>query len=121
MKQKNLRSVRVIFAVAFVLAITALFVDFRELIPTKWAGPVLFLQFVPSIIKFVTIPALITAGFIFVLILSALFGRVYCSVICPLGIFQDVISRISKKIGLIKRYKFRKALNYLRYPFLALT
>jgi hypothetical protein len=28
---------------------------------------------------------------------------------------------MSKTTGIIKRYKFRKALNYLRYPFLALT
>lgn len=121
MKQKYLRVVRIIFSLAFVLAITALFVDFREWIPVKWADSVLFLQFVPSIISFITVPALVTAGFIFVTILTALFGRVYCSAICPLGTFQDVISRISKRIGLIKRYKFRKALNYLRYPFLVLT
>lgn len=121
MNQRNLKTVRVIVSVIFILALASLFVDFRELIPTKWAERVLFLQFVPSIIKFITIPALVTAGFIIILILTALFGRVYCSAICPLGILQDVISRISKKAGLIKRYKFRKALNYLRYPFLVLT
>jgi ferredoxin-type protein NapF len=121
MKQKYLKVVRVVFSVAFLLAISALFIDFRELIPTKWADRFLFLQFVPSVIKFITLPALVTAGFIFVLILTSLFGRVYCSVLCPLGVFQDVISRISKKAGLIKRYRFRKALNYIRYPFLILT
>ena len=121
MSQKHLRRFRIIFSVLLLAAIIALFVDFREMIPTEWADRLLFLQFVPSIIKFITVPALITAGFIAVILLTVLFGRVYCSFICPLGIFQDVVSWISKKTRLIKRYKYKKALNYLRYPLLALT
>jgi ferredoxin len=121
MKQKHLKIIRVVISVIFLLLIAALFVDFREMIPTVWADRFLFLQFLPSIIKFVTVPALASAGFIVVLILTALFGRVYCSTICPLGILQDVFACISKNTGLVKRYKFKKALNYLRYPLLALA
>jgi ferredoxin len=121
MKQKHLKGIRVFISIGFLLAIAALFVDFREIIPTVWADRFLFLQFVPSIIKFLTIPALVSAGFIFIIILTLLFGRVYCSTICPLGIFQDVFSWLSKKLGFIKRYKFKKPINYLRYPLLVLT
>lgn len=121
MKQKHLKTIRVVCSIVFILAIAALFVDFRELIPTVWADRILFLQFIPSVIKFITVTAIAATGFILVLILTALFGRVYCSVICPLGVFQDVFSWIAKNIGLFKRYKFRKPLNYLRYPLLALT
>ena len=64
-----------------------------------WADRILFLQFVPSVIRFITIPALAAIGFIAILVLTALFGRVYCSAICPLGILQDVFARISKKIA----------------------
>ena len=121
MRQVNLRLFRVIISIAFLLLITSLFIDFREIIPMVWADRILFLQFVPSIIHFITIPALAAIGFIAILVLTALFGRVYCSAICPLGILQDVFAWISKKTHLIKRYKFKKALNYLRYPFLVLT
>jgi len=121
MKQQHLKIIRVVISVCFLLLIAALFVDFRELIPTGWADPILFLQFVSSFIRFITVPVLAAAGFAVVLLLTALFGRVYCSVICPLGILQDVFSWIAKNTRLIKRYKFRKALNYLRYPLLALT
>jgi ferredoxin-type protein NapF len=121
MSQKHFKLLRVSLSVIFLLALASLFVDFRELIPTAWSRRIVFLQFVPSIIKFITLPALATAGFIVVLLLTALLGRVYCSVICPLGIFQDVVSWIAKKTGFIKRYKFKKALNYLRYPLLALV
>lgn len=86
-----------------------------------WADRILFLQFVPSVIHFISIPALAAIGFIAILLLTALFGRVYCSAICPLGILQDVFAWISKRTHLIKRYKYKRALNYLRYPFLGLT
>ncbi len=121
MNQKYLKTFRVILSILMLLAISALFLDFRELIPTAWADRILWLQFIPSIIRFISITALVSTGFIVVIILTALFGRVYCSVICPLGIFQDVVSWISKKTRLIKRYKFRKAQPILRYSLLAIT
>ncbi len=121
MKQKRLKVIRVVVSIVFLFAISALFLDYREWIPTVWADIILFLQFVPSAVRFLTVPLLAAFGFILVLILTALFGRVYCSFICPLGILQDVFSWISRKAGLIKRFKFKKALNYLRYPLLGLT
>jgi ferredoxin-type protein NapF len=121
MKQRHLKVLRVIFSVLLFIAVVALFTDFREWIPTVWSDRLLFLQFVPSIIKFITVPAIVAASFIIIILLTALFGRVYCSVICPMGVFQDIVSWISKKTKVVKRYKFRKALNYLRYPILALT
>jgi ferredoxin-type protein NapF len=121
MRQGHLRIFRIIIAVTFLVLITFLFVDFREIVPPVWTDRILFLQFVPAMVRFIAIPALAATGFIFILALTAFFGRVYCSAICPLGIFQDVISRISKRVHLIKRYKYKKALNYLRYPLLALA
>ncbi len=97
MKQIDLRLLRIFISIAFLLLITSLFVDFREIIPMVWADRILFLQFVPSVIRFITIPALAAIGFIVILLLTALFGRVYCSAICPLGILQDVFSWIIQK------------------------
>jgi ferredoxin len=121
MSQRHLKVYRVVISILFLLLTAALFVDFRELIPSQWAAVILFLQFVPSVIKFITVPAIAATGFIIILILTALYGRVYCSVICPVGILQDVFAWIARHTGLVKRYKFKKALNYLRYPFLAVT
>jgi len=121
MKQKHLRILRIITSIAFLLLISALFIDFREMVPTTWAHNVLFLQFVPSVLNFITLPALAAAGFIVVLILTLLFGRAYCSFLCPLGVFQDVVAWFSKATKVVKRYKFKKALNYLRYPLLGIT
>jgi ferredoxin len=121
MKQVHLRIYRIFISLVFLILITFLFVDFREMMPTVWADRILFLQFVPSVVRFISIPALAAVGFIVILVLTALFGRVYCSAICPLGIFQDVFSRISKRFHLIKRYKYKKPMDYLRYPLLGLA
>lgn len=52
--------------------------------------------------------------------LTLLFGRIYCSVICPLGILQDGLARLrprkNKKVG---RYSYSPEVRWLRYPVLA--
>jgi ferredoxin-type protein NapF len=81
----------------------------------------LFFQFVPSVLKFITLPALAAAGFIVVLLLTFFFGRAYCSFLCPLGVYQDIVAWFAKATHIVKRYKFKKAMDYLRYPLLAIT
>ena len=45
-------------------------------------------------------------------------GRVYCSVICPLGVFQDVVARLGR--GRKKMpYTYSKTESWLRYGVLA--
>ena len=74
------------WSVAFVslVAMTSLFV-FPMAWVVRWLGGLSSVQLVPAVM----------AGSIAVLIASAvsvfLFGRLYCSVICPLGIAQDVV------------------------------
>ncbi|MBN1158462.1 MAG: 4Fe-4S binding protein [Bacteroidales bacterium] len=121
MRQKHLRILRIIISVFFLVFMSALFVDYREFIPVSYAKWVLYPQLIPSVISFITLPAALATGFLLILILTFLFGRVYCSAICPLGALQDVYAFLSKKFRIIKRYKFKKALDYLRYPFLGLT
>lgn len=121
MSQKHLRTFRVFVSIVFLLLTAALFVDFREFIPVEWDQYILFPQFVPSLIRFITLPSFVAAGFLLILLLTLLFGRVFCSTFCPLGILQDVFSYLSKKVRIIKRYKFKRPMNYLRYPFLILS
>ena len=64
--------------------------------------------------------ALLAGNVIVVVVLSALtliFGRIYCSVICPLGVMQDIIGWFGKKAKK-NRYSYSKALSWLRYPVL---
>ena len=118
MKQTVLRPLRIIISVIIIFLTSLLFIDIKEIIPVKFFDYILFTQFFPSFLKFTHALSWISAGFIFIIILSFLFGRIYCSFLCPLGILQDFISFISGKLKIIKRFKYSKPLNILRYSIL---
>lgn len=107
-----LKSIRVTIAGLFFVCITALFLDFTGTLHA-WLGWMAKIQFLPAIL------ALNGGIILFLVILTLLFGRVYCSVICPLGVFQDVVSWWS---GRRKKKKYRFfysfALSPLRYSVL---
>ncbi len=123
MTYRWLKWTRVTIALVFFLLTTLVFIDFRGIAGEKDINHILFLQFVPSLLKFLTIFSLSAAGFIVILLLTALFGRVYCSAICPLGILQDMFSRAGKlfRKKRKRKYKYLKPKNILRYTILAVT
>ncbi len=119
---KKLKPVRVIIALIVLIVVAFIFIDFRQHLSTSSYRWITWLQIVPSVENFLIAAGILSSGFIISIVLTLLFGRVYCSMLCPLGIFQDVISFISKKIRKKKaRYKFSEAKNILRYSFLALA
>ncbi|MEZ5601746.1 MAG: 4Fe-4S binding protein [Candidatus Competibacteraceae bacterium] len=63
------------------------------------------------------------AGFLAVLALTLLFGRVYCSTICPLGTLQDIVIRVADRLRKPRKVKFRhqRSHDVLRYGVLALA
>jgi len=119
---KILRKGRIIIAVTVLLLTFILFIDLYEWIPDKTFDNILYLQFVPSFLHFLAVFSLTTAGgFVLVLLLTLLTGRLYCSVICPLGILQDVINRISRWRSKKKRFfKYKKPHPVMRYTFLGI-
>lgn len=73
------------------------------------------IQFMPSVLSF-------SLGiFIFWLIITMLFGRTYCSTVCPLGTFMDFWGWFSgkRKKRLLSNYTEPK--NIFRYVFLGIT
>lgn len=119
----GLKRLRVIVALLFFGATGWLFLDVNSTIPPRWNDAALHLQFTPSLLKFIGAAGLAAAGFLFVLLLTLLFGRVFCSTICPLGTLQDIVIRVSERLKKPKRVRFRyaKAHTALRYGALALT
>ena len=113
---------RVIVSLGVLIAVIMIFLDFRQNFSTIWYQSITWLQFIPSLRKFLITAGFLTSGFIVVLLFTLLFGRVYCSFICPFGILQDIISYISKKFRKKKfRYKYAAPKNMFRYGFLALA
>jgi ferredoxin len=121
MNLSALKKIRIVISLSFFAAISLIFLDFRNLIPTKYISSVLFLQFVPSTLKFFVTFSAAALGFVIILFLTVLFGRVYCSAICPLGTLQDFIIFISRKLRIKKFFRFTKELKILRFSILAVA
>ena len=106
-----LRKIRVILAAVFFTLITLLLLDFTGA-THHWLGWMAKVQFLPAVLA-------LNAGVIIgLVVLTLIFGRIYCSVICPLGVFQDIVSWLhgrKKK----NRFFYRKEKRWLRYPLLA--
>lgn len=110
-----LRKIRIVLATIFFAGITLLFLDVTGALHA-WLGWMAKVQFLPAVL------ALNVAVVAVLLALTLLFGRVYCSVICPLGVMQDIISWIHGKTKKKNRFRFSwsPAKNWLRYGMLAL-
>ena len=109
-----LRKIRITLAVLFFAAVTALFLDFTGTIHA-WLGWTAKIQFLPALL------ALNAGVVIFLIALTLLFGRVYCSVICPLGVFQDIVSWVSDRRKKKQyRFSYSKEKKWLRYGMLGL-
>ena len=79
-----LRKIRLVAALLFFTMITLLFLDFTGTVHS-WFGWMAKIQFLPAVL------ALNVGVMIALVLLTLLLGRVYCSVVCPLGVFQDIL------------------------------
>jgi ferredoxin len=95
-----------------------------------------FFFFFPDALKNISsrtqiIPLIISStgkGFILSLVLltifiitTIIFGRVYCSFLCPLGCFQDILIRIKTLLKRKTKFRYHKPLTILRLTILAIT
>ena len=104
-----LRKTRIILAALFLIGLTLLFVGIGQ----QWWGWMAKLQFLPSCL------ALNVAVIVGITLITVLLGRVYCSVICPMGVFQDLVIWLRRKFTK-KKFQFNKEHKIVRYIVLAL-
>ena len=107
-----LRKIRLTLAILFFALITLLFLDFTGSVHALF-GWMARIQFLPALL------AVNVGVVLFWVLLTLLFGRVYCSVICPLGVMQDVVAWFSKRKKK-NRYSYSPAKSWLRYGVLVL-
>jgi polyferredoxin len=93
--------------VVFWVGITLLLLDFTGVLH-HYLGWMAKIQFLPAVL------ALNVGVIVGLVLLTLLFGRVYCSVICPLGVFQDAVSHLGAR-GKKQPYHHRKEHPWLRY------
>ena len=99
-----LRKLRIALATVFLVGITLLFLGIGH----GYLGWMAKLQFLPSCLalNFVVIAIILLANF--------LFGRVYCSTICPMGVFQDVVIWLRRTIGKWQRNRGVRKLQRMK-------
>ncbi len=107
-----LRKIRVVLATIAILMVTLLFLDFTGVAQGLW-GWMAKVQFVPAVLS---LNLIVLASLV---VLTLLLGRVYCSVICPLGVWQDVVAGIHSRRKK-NRYRLSSAKTWLRLGILAL-
>ena len=102
-----LRRFRTLLAILFWVGVTMLFLDFTGTAHRylAWMAKV---QFLPAVLalNLVVVMALV--------LLTLLLGRIYCSVICPMGVLQDIIAWVSKR-PLFRKNKRAKWANKYSY------
>ena len=109
-----LRKTRLTLAMVFFMAITALFLDFTGTIHA-WLGWMAKIQFLPALL------AMNVGVVVFLILLTMMVGRVYCSVICPLGVMQDIVSWFSgRRKAKRLRFAYSPEKRWLRLGVLGL-
>lgn len=107
-----LKTIRVVLALFFFCCITFLFLDFRNTGP-EWYDFFKLTQIIPAIFAGALVSIII------LLLLTVIFGRIYCSVICPLGVLQDLMGRFSSwflsKRKRRNRFSYSKGYPWFRY------
>lgn len=112
-RHSKLRMLRRAVSAVIFLLITFYFLDFAEITGHhSWLERI---QLVPALLSgSVVIVASLVA-------LTLLFGRVYCSSICPMGVFQDIFNWIAKKMNKKKKYGYRPEYRGLRWGILVVA
>jgi ferredoxin len=99
-----LRKIRIALAAFFFIGITLLFVGIGH----DWWGWMVKLQFLPSALALNLVVVAI------ILLACFLFGRVYCSTICPMGVFQDIVIWLRRTIGKWQRNRGVRKLQRMK-------
>ncbi len=106
-----LRKIRISLASVFLIGLTALFLDFTGT-AHHWLSWMAKMQALEAVL------ALNAVVIALLVVLTLVFGRIYCSVICPLGVMQDLFGWLGKKAKK-NRYSYSKEVKWLRYPVMA--
>ena len=106
-----LKKIRMILGSVMFVGLTLLFLDFTGTLH-HWLGWMAKVQALEAVLALNVVVIVALAALTFI------FGRIYCSVICPLGVMQDIFGWLGKKAKK-NRYTYSKAISWLRYAMLA--
>lgn len=125
MKLAHLKKIRILVSGLIFIALLFVFLSIQLPVLGSLGELSLRLQLLPSVLRFMALFFSLSAmGFILVILLTVIFGRIYCSSICPMGTFQDIVIAISRTLKKKKQQRFHYTRNrklILRYTTLGVT
>jgi len=119
MSVRSYRRLRIAVGAVVLLACTVVFADVRDWFEAPAARWLLWPQFGPSVLGFLTDPGWVAAGFLVVLGMTLLLGRVYCAMLCPLGVLMDFSAWLGRRTGARRRLSYRRGRTWLRVAVVA--
>ena len=103
------RKIRIAVAAVFFVGITLLFLNLAGILQ-PWLGWMPKIQLLPALM------ALNFGVIVGLAVFTLVFGRIYCSTVCPMGVFQDIVSWLSsKRKGKKARFGWSPEVKWLRY------
>lgn len=119
MKPIKAGSIRALISAAVLILFLLIFLGAKTLAASSVGIFLLSLQFIPALLKAISTAGVAVLFLTILLVAGGVFGRVYCSFLCPLGAFQDALICLSRKIKR-KRFRFRPPHPFIWYTNLFL-
>ena len=115
-KYRLLKTLRVLVSLLVLACFVAGFSSLHRFAANAAKG-----EFLPALLRMITQLSLISALFFVVIVaVTLLVGRLYCSFCCPLGVLQDIASRIGKLVT-FNKMKYRTLPDFRRTRIIMLV
>jgi ferredoxin len=121
MNLSTLKNLRRVASVLILAGVSLIFLDPGGVLPSWMLTVIGAFQLLPALTKVLVGVSLSTVGVTFIVVLTLLIGRVYCSSLCPLGTLQDLVIRVAEQRRGKRRFIYRRPQYALHYSVLAIT
>ena len=112
---RMLQKTRIFLATLVFTSLALFFLDFAQILP-QWVGELTTVQAVPALVA-ANVPVIAA-----LVVLALVLGRVYCSVLCPLGVLQDVLGWLSRRFARKKkRFRYTPSRPGVRWAVVAVA
>lgn len=114
MNARTYRRVRIVVGGLVLIAMVLVFADIGRSLGVNVTRAILWPQFAPSVSGLIAGGGWLSAGCLAVIVLTLCFGRVYCAMLCPLGVLMDFCAWFSGRTGIKRKLPYRPGRTWLR-------
>ena len=114
MNARTYRLVRIVIGTLVIVSCALAFSDIRDWVGVGVARGILWFQFAPSLSSLLTGGGWLAVGCLAVIALTLCFGRIYCAILCPLGVLMDFSARLARRTGKKRKLPYSRDRPWLR-------